>query len=83
LNRFNVANLKTIGSIATENYQHISAPGIMPRAGWYMRQDDGMEELILSSTAHLMTLICLLGKFYVWNHNLIKSQMIMCVLLII
>ena len=55
LNRFNNANLKTIGSIATDDYEHVSAPGIMPRAGWYMRQDDGMEELILSSKEYVVT----------------------------
>lgn len=55
LNRFNETNLRSISSIAIEDYAHISAPGIMPRAGWYMRQDDGMEELVLSSGEYTVT----------------------------
>jgi hypothetical protein len=54
LNRFNQTTLKTISSIATEDAR-ITAPGIMPRAGWYMRQDDGMEELVLSSKEYIVT----------------------------
>lgn len=55
LNRFNRTNIKTISSIGDGDSEHFSAPGIMPRAGWYMRQDGGMEELVLSSKEYLVT----------------------------
>lgn len=58
LNRFNNYNIKTIstvGVIGTDDSTHVSDMGIMPRTGWYMRQDAGMEELVLSSKEYIVT----------------------------
>lgn len=59
LNRFNRTNIKTINSIAIisseDPDEHTTEPGVMPRPGWYMRQDDGMYELVLSSKEYIVT----------------------------
>lgn len=56
LNRFNEGRIRSIAPIdryggSTGNL----TAGTMPPAGWYMRQDGGMEELVLSSKEYLVT----------------------------
>jgi len=56
LNRFNEVRIRTIAPL--DRYGGPTgylAPGTMPPPGWYMRQDGGMEELVLSSKEYIVT----------------------------
>lgn len=56
LNRFNEARIRTIAPLDRYGGKTGSlTAGTMPPSGWYMRQDGGMEELILSSKEYLVT----------------------------
>jgi len=54
LNRFNGDNLKKLSGI-TGDFGFVVNTPTMPRSGWYMRQDGGMEELLLSSKEYVLT----------------------------